>query len=308
MKLNKPKFWDKKNSIVSFFLFPLSFLTKLIIFLKSKLNQEIAFNIPVICVGNIYIGGTGKTPFSIFAANEMVNLGFKTAIIRKHYRSHLDEYNLIKKYFKSLIIKKDRYDAIKQAETEGFKAVVLDDGFQDIKIKKEINIICFNSNQLIGNGLIFPAGPLREDLTSLKRAQVVIINGKKNEVFEKKVLEINKDICFYYSYYKPLNLDQFTNKKLIALTGIGNPENFFDLLISNKLNIVEKIVYPDHYKFSKPEILNILNKAKKEGCELIMTEKDYLRIKDYNLIEIKYLKVELILKKKDDFINKFLRK
>ena len=102
-------------------------------------------------------------------------------------------------------------------------------------------------------------------------------------------------------------MDQFTNKKLIALTGIGNPENFFDLLISNKLNIVEKIVYPDHYKFSKPEILSILNKAKKEGCEVIMTEKDYLRIKDYNLIEIKYLKVELILEKKDDFINKFLR-
>ena len=81
---------------------------------------------------------------------------------------------------------KNRAKAIKKAEKENFNVVILDDGFQDHTIKKNLNIICFNDKQLVGNGLIFPAGPLRENLNSLKKAQIIIINGEKNESFEKK--------------------------------------------------------------------------------------------------------------------------
>ena len=109
-----------------------------------------------------------------------------------------------------------------------FDTVILDDGFQDVRIKKDMNIICFNQNQLIGNGLTLPSGPLREKLSSLKNADVIIINGKKDKKFEEKLVKINEKLEIFYSCYKPINLDQFRNAKLMALAGIGNPENFFE--------------------------------------------------------------------------------
>ena len=120
----------------------------------------------------------------------------------------------------------------------------------------------FNQNQLIGNGLLLPSGPLREGLSSLKNAHIIIINGIKDKLFENKLLNINKRLSFYSKYTK--NLDQFTNKKLHAIAGIGNPENFFDILEKNNLNIEKKIIFPDHYEFPKNEIENIIGDAEKK--------------------------------------------
>ena len=303
MKLNKPKFWDTKNSFLSILLFPISLIILLFIFFKKRFTKTIEFNIPIICVGNIYIGGTGKTPTSILLANELSKIGKKPVILRKYYKDHSDEYNLIKKYFKNLIIKPNRADGIKEAEEAGHDCVILDDGFQDYKIKKDINILCFNQNQLIGNGLILPSGPLRESLSSIKDANIILVNGKKNKDFEKKVLDINNNIEIFYSYYKPINLEQFKNKKLFAIAGIGNPENFFQLIEENNLHIEKKLAYPDHYKFAKTEVQNIINEAKNKNCQIIMTEKDYFKIKDYNINDINYLNIVLEIIEKEKFIK-----
>lgn len=302
MKFNKPNFWDKKLSLISFFLIPLSLISILIIFLKKKFKKELSFEIPIICVGNIYIGGTGKTPTSIFLAKELLNKGKKPLILRKFYNSHKDEYDLIKANFKNLILDKNRVQGIIKAKKKGFDSVILDDGFQEYNIKKDLSIICFNQNQQIGNGLIFPAGPLRENLNSLAEAEIVLINGKKNVNFENKIFKINKDINIFYSKYKPLNIKQFKNKKLFAIAGIGNPENFFKLLTSCKLNVKKKFIFPDHYEFSKNEILNITKDAKKNNCEIIMTEKDYYKVKKFNN-KLKYLKIFLEIENKKKFFK-----
>ena len=181
------------------------------------------------CVGNIYLGGTGKTPLSILLANELNKKGKKTAIVRKYYSSHEDEHFLIKKYFKDLILDKKRESGIKIAEKKDFDIVILDDGFQDHKIKKNLNIICFNQRQLIGNGLVLPAGPLRENLNSLSKADLIMINGRKDKDFENQILKKNENIKFFYSQYRALNADTFKGKDLIAVAGIGNPENFLKL-------------------------------------------------------------------------------
>ena len=110
----------------------------------------------VICIGNIYIGGTGKTPTSLLIANELTNKGKKVAIIRKFYKNHSDEHLLIKKYFNNLILNKNRVKGIINAQKHGYEFAVLDDGFQDYRIKSNLNILCFNANQQFGNGLIFP--------------------------------------------------------------------------------------------------------------------------------------------------------
>ena len=303
MKLNKPKFWDTKISFISIFFFPLSLLILLFIFLKKKFTTTIKFNVPIICVGNIYVGGTGKTPISIYLANELLKLGKNPVILRKYYNSHYDENQIIKKNFKNLILNQNRVDGIREAEEKGYESIILDDGLQDYKIKKDLSIVCFNNNQLIGNGLVLPAGPLRENLNSLKNVNIIIINGIKNIEFEEKCLNINNNLKFFYSNYKPINLDKYANKKLIAVAGIGNPENFFEILKKYNLKIDKEIIFPDHYKFKKTEIQNLVDESCEKDCQIIMTEKDYYKIKHFNIDKINYLKVSLEIKEKTKLIN-----
>ena len=304
MKLYKPNFW-KETNLVSILLFPISLIVKLIVLMRKTFLKELEFEIPIICVGNIYLGGTGKTPLSINLGKELSILNKKPVIIRKYYKHHKDEYSLIRENFKHLITKKDRKNAIKNAVQNGFDTVILDDGFQDYKIKKNLNIVCFN-NQLLGNGMLIPAGPLRESLDSLKSAHIIIINGDQNIEFERKLLEINNEISIFYSRYQLIDIEKYRGKKLFVVAGIGNPENFFELIRSQNLNIIKKLSFPDHYQFSKSEILNIINDARKNGYQVVMTEKDYHRVKDFNFTEIHYIKVKLEIAEKKEFLNKVL--
>ena len=303
MMLIKPKFWDKKIGIISIILYPLSLIFLIIIYIKKKIIKVHKFKIPIICVGNIYVGGTGKTPLSILLANEIQKLGKETVILRKYYDSHNDEYELIKNNFNNLIVNKKRIDGILKAERANYDIVILDDGLQEYKIKKNLNIVCFNEKQLIGNGLVMPAGPLRENLNNLKSSDVVIINGNKNKSFEEKILNINNKLKIFYSNYKPQNIEKFKSKKLFAIAGIGNPENFFQLIEDNDLSIKKKFIFPDHHKYSKNEIMNIVDEAKKENCQIITTEKDYYKIKKFD-IKIEYIKIFLNIENKDILINK----
>ena len=302
MKLYKPKFWDHKN-FISLSLFPVSLIIQLVILLKKKFTKVSSFKIPIVCIGNIYVGGTGKTPLSILVSKELSEIGKKPAIIRKYYKEHMDEHSMIKENFSHLILNSDRTSAIQEAQNKNFDTAILDDGFQDYKIKKDLSIICFNSN-FEGNDFVIPAGPLRENLNSIKNAQIIVINGYKNLKFEKKILEINNNIDIYYSKYKAINYAKFSQKELLVITGIGNPENFLELLNSHKLKIAKKYIFPDHYTFSKEELNNFISEAKKNDYQIICTEKDYHRIKEYSIEEIDFLRIELFLEKKETLIKK----
>ena len=307
MKLFKPKFWKSNKNFFTLLLIPLSLVTWIYIILKKTFIQKVKFNIPVICVGNIFIGGTGKTPLSIHIARKLSENGNNPAIVRKYYKSHKDEHKMIISYYNKLILNLNRSKGIYEALEKGYDAVILDDGFQDYKIKKNLSIICFNSNQLIGNGYLFPSGPLRESLGSLRNANILIINGDRSLNFEQKILKIQKDLKIYYSNYKPLNIQEFKNKKLLVISGIGNPENFFKILKDNQMNIQKKMVYPDHYEFTKNEMLKIIEYAKKNDFQIVMTEKDYYKIKDFSLENIKYLKVKLEIEKEEEFIKNVMK-
>ena len=307
MKLFKPKFWKSNKNFFTVLLIPLSLITWIYIILKKTFIQKVKFNIPVICVGNIFIGGTGKTPLSIHIARKLSENGKNPAIVRKYYKSHKDEHKMIISYYNKLILNLNRSKGIYEALEKGYDAVILDDGFQDYKIKKNLSIICFNSNQLIGNGYLFPSGPLRESLGSLRNANILIINGDRSLDFEQKILKIQKDLKIYYSNYKPLNIQEFKNKKLLVISGIGNPENFFKILKDNQMNIQKKMVYPDHYEFTKNEMLKIIEYAKKNDFQIVMTEKDYYKIKDLSLENIKYLKVKLEIEKEEEFIKNVMK-
>ena len=186
MRLFKPKFWNKKKSLISLFLLPVSFFFQTLVVLKNNFIKRERFSARVICVGNIYIGGTGKTPLSIEIVKILKKLNKKTAIIKKNYKDHNDECMLIESKEIELFKSSSRTLAIRKAEINKFDCVVLDDGFQDVSINKDLNIICFNENQLIGNGRTLPSGPLREPFSSIKKSQIIIINGNKQSEFEKK--------------------------------------------------------------------------------------------------------------------------
>ena len=152
-----------------------------------------------------------------------------------------------------------------------------------------------------------PSGPLREKLSSLNTADIILINGKKDNDFEKKILNINKNLKIFYSLYKPTNIDQFKNKKLFAIAGIANPSNFFELIEENRLKIEKKLIYPDHYQFSENEIESIKKEAERKNYQIIMTEKDYFKTKHFNNDRIKYLKVSLEINDKERFIKTIMK-
>ncbi len=306
MKVLKPKFWEKKNSLLSLLLLPFSLLFQFIYLIKKRLSSQHSFQIPVICVGNIYVGGTGKTPLSILIVKELKKQNKKPAIIKKYYSNHIDEHNLINESLDCLFLDKQRSEAIKNAQKKNYDIAILDDGFQDHSIKKNLNILCFNSKQLVGNGMTLPSGPLRESMNAIKKAQIVLINGEKNRLFEEKILNISDKVKIFYSKYLPMNIEEYKNKKLFAFAGIGDPKNFFDLLVNNNLKIYKKIEFPDHYNFSKSEIRKMIDESLQNNCELITTEKDYYRIKNYGFKQIKILKIKLEILEKDKFINEIL--
>jgi len=304
----KPNFWDKnKISLFSIVLYPIVLIIKFFNFLKKFFIKTQRFTIPIICVGNIYLGGTGKTPFCIELFSILKNLNKKPSFIRKKYKSFEDEVLLLKKVGKVYENIK-RKNAIEDAIQNKSDVLILDDGFQDISIKKDISIICFNEKQWIGNGLMIPSGPLREELSALKRVDYVIINGEKNTHIEKKILEKNKSIKIYYIEYKPENISIFKNKKVICFAGIGNPINFFNTLEKNQIDIIDKIGFPDHYTYSDQEIEKLIEKAKQNSAILLTTEKDYLRINENYKKNINFLRTKPEMKNKEQFVKEIEKK
>ena len=197
--------------------------------------------------------------------------------------------------------------AIKKAQIDKYDCVILDDGFQDTSIIKSLNIICFNEEQLAGNEMTLPSGPLREPLSSLKDSQIIVINGNINKVFEKKIRSISKDINIYYSQYLPINIDRFKNQSLLAFAGIGNPSNFFNLLEKNNLSVAKKISFPDHYSYSVKELNELVDISIRNNLKIITTEKDYFRIEQHKIPQIQYLSVELEIDNKDKFYREVIK-
>ena len=302
MVFTKSPLVKNKISFIAILLFPLSIIFRVLIFFKRHLTKTYKAPIPIICVGNIYLGGTGKTPLAMEIYKITKLLGKNPAFVKKKYDYLEDEIKMLKKNGTTFVNKK-RIKAIELLINEKNDLAILDDGFQDFTIEKNFSVVCFNQKQWIGNGLIIPSGPLREKFSALNRAQCVVINGKKDTEIEEKIYKENTNIQIFYSNFKLININKFKDKKIIAFAGIGNPSNFFDLLKENNLNILNEISFPDHYKFSKSDLDKLMLESINKNATLITTEKDYFRIDENYKNNIECAKVELEIKNKDRFIE-----
>ena len=306
MKLKKPKFWDdKKPSFLSYLLLPLT--CPIIInnlFLKTKTNQ-LNQKIKKICVGNIYVGGTAKTPLTIKIYEILKSLKYKTATIKKFYKDQVDEQKILSSKT-ILYCSKNRAFALNQAIKDNIDIAVFDDGLQDRSINYDLKFVCFNNIKWIGNGCLIPAGPLREKIESISKYDAVFLNGNKrdNSNIKSLIHKYNKDIPVFESTYRPTNINQFdTNVKYLIFSGIGNPESFKETAINNGLDVVKEIIYPDHYQYSVNDINNIMLHAKSLNAQILTTEKDYTKINSNKNNEIKFLKIELTIQDEQKLIN-----
>ena len=173
---------------------------------------------------------------------------------------------------------------------------ILDDGLQDKSINHNLSFICFNNISWIGNGLTIPAGPLREKLSVLKNYTHVFLNGNLEnlENIINKLKTINPNLIVHLGKYEPVNLDQFSAKdKYIVFSGIGNHDTFISMIKNSGLSIFKEIEFPDHYSYSEKDINDILVEAQKFNCKIITTEKDFIRINNPKIAEIKFIKTDL---------------
>ena len=299
MRLIKPKFWQTKN-FISYTLYPLSIITYLVNSIK-KFSIRKNFEIKTICIGNIFVGGTGKTSLAI-EINQLLRKKFKIVFIKKNYENQLDEIKLLNNKGK-IISSNSRENALLTAINKKYQLAILDDGLQQKNINYDLKIACFNSEYAIGNEFMLPAGPLRENLNEVKNYDLIFLNGeKKNNKLFSKLKSINKNLKIFEGKYKPLNLKNFDlRKKYLMFCGIGNPHEFEKTLIKYKFNIGKKIIYPDHYKLTNIDIKRLIDKAKKENLVLVTTEKDFFRLNNNQRKNIKFLKIELQIKDKKNF-------
>ena len=314
--------YGKPSILLSLWLFAPSIFYNAIIKIKNFLYEinflkEKKVKSYVICVGNITTGGVGKTPVVIEIANYLTGKGKKVCILSRGYGGKLgkkepcivknydeilindvnltgDEVCLISKNVKcAVVVSSDRLKGAKCAETElNAQYIIMDDGFSNRKLYKNLSILLFDTKKLTGNGFCLPMGPLREPISEIKRAQKILFidkNNEKNEKFEqfRAELKIPYSICKMQTgeiYNIKTGEILKEAKDVIAFSGIGSPEQFYKKL--DNFNLKKTISYNDHYEYSQNDIDKINEKALKNGASaIITTEKDMVKILKFNNID-----------------------
>ena len=306
MKFLKPKFWDySKPNFLSYFMqiftIPIRINNYLSTFKKiNKINKS-----KTICVGNIYIGGTGKTPSTLRLYEILKKIKYDVVIGKKYYPSQKDEQTLLKKKSK-VVIENNRVEILKKLQNKKKQIIIFDDGLQDRDINYDLSFVCFDKNLWVGNNKLIPSGPLREKLDSLKKYDAVLIKGKtkKYKFLVNQIKKYNKDIKVFFSEIIPIDIKKFSIKnRYLVFSGIGNPQSFREILLKNKINIQKYIIYPDHYQYTEKDMEYIKSQAKKLDLKIITTEKDYVKISKSYQKNISFLEVGLKFLNEKKLIN-----
>ena len=299
IKLTYPSFWSKKN-IVSWLLIAFSWIYQLLGSLRKLLVKPVKLPCFVICIGNITVGGTGKTQLVAWLAKNLRKKNCNFLIVTKGYNSNLrraklvepraipsdvgDESKLLSEYGQVLAAKSIKYalPIIKELKPD---VVIFDDGMQNPGFLKDLTIVVIDAIRNIGNNRIFPAGPLRENVQSaINRSNIITMVGNElcpNFSLIQAITSSGKP--FFKSEIQLVgNID--TSKNYYAFTAIGDPDRFFRLLNENGINVLTTKVFPDHHNYSIEEINTLVREAAEKNCFLLTTKKDYVKISDHTKI------------------------
>ena len=297
---------DKENGFPAVFfkllLFivsvPYAFFIRIHDFLyKTKMLKIHDAGIPVISVGNITLGGTGKTPFVLMLARHLSHAGKKCAILIRGYGE--DEWKMLESSLRSkeahVFVGRDRVKSAEKAKQEGKDIIILDDGFQHRRLKRDLDIVLVDSSEPFGNRRSFPRGILREGLWALKRADIIsltkIDKGKKNvKSIKSEIQKIAPGKPVLETLHRTVNFTELKSEKPLALSAIAgksahlvcaicDPSYFEYSVLSLGAQITGKSVFPDHYDYSEADVSDIFKICREKGADtIITTEKDAVKI------------------------------
>ncbi len=306
MIFKKPNFWDlPKPTLISYFLIPFSIPIMVRNFISQFFKKEKSLKIKTICVGNIYLGGTGKTPLTIKLYEILNKLNHNVATVKKDYSNQKDEQLLLHEKT-TLIITKSRKKAIRQGLDKNYDFLIFDDGLQEMGIDFNFKFVCFKLKNWIGNGKLIPAGPMREKISSLKKFDAVFLNGYSDnfENIRDQIQNINKNIKIFRTFYQISNIEKLDiNSRYLIFSGIGNPSDFKNILLENKFDVKKEMIFPDHYKYNRNDLNKIFENAKNENLKILTTEKDYMKIPKNFKSEINFLSIDVIIQNENQLIN-----
>lgn len=291
--LKAPKFWYiKKDTIYSKILYPLSLVFRLGTKIRNITSRTNKSSLPIICIGNIVVGGAGKTPVALKIGRILIKSGYNPHFISRGYAGIIKSSTLVQPWHspksvgdESLLLSDiaptwigiKRHKSIRLAEKNGSDCIVMDDGFQNPTIHKNFSIVVINSSQEFGNKRVIPSGPLRESIKrGLSRTNLVIMIGNVTKFLNEIIPAHIPIISANFNINKENKI--FKGQKITAFAGIAYPEKFFDSLRKLGAIIVKEVTYPDHHIFDDNDLLNLAEIANKTKSILVSTQKDFVRI------------------------------
>ena len=308
--------WYKK-SLWLYLLYPFSLLFSYLTSRRRRKyikNKEISYksDIPIIVVGNLTIGGTGKTPLVKYIANELANKGYKPGIVSRGYGGKFketlqvtdetsvketgDEAQILSKLNFPFYIDRNRVRAVKKlTKDHDCDVIISDDGLQHYKMGRHIEIAVIDGKRRFGNNLTFPAGPLRESKNRLNSVDFIVNNSGPTEE-DEYLMNISPSNFVHLKSGKSYSIDKWPmHNQIHAVAGLGNPGRFFDLLDKLGFDSIRH-PFPDHHNFSSSDIFYL------DHLPIVMTEKDASKCKDFDNNKIWYLTIDA------DVTNKFIDK
>jgi tetraacyldisaccharide 4'-kinase len=295
--MREPGFWHRPSSWVSHLLLPLGALYGAVA--ARRLRQEgFDVGIPVFCVGNYHVGGAGKTPTVLALTNMLRDLGETPVVLSRGYGGRLQgpikvdparhaaadvgDEPLMLAQMVPVVVARDRISGVALARSQGASVILMDDGFQNPAIVKDASLIVIDSNRGLGNGRVFPAGPLRAPLSpQLVRTDALIVVGDGNAAgpVAAAIAAKGGPVLSAHLRANEISLALLRGKRVLAFAGIGDPVRFFRTLRTGGIDVVQERAFADHHPYAQAEIEDLIGQAKRDALTLVTTEKDLARLR-----------------------------
>jgi tetraacyldisaccharide 4'-kinase len=295
--MREPAFWYRPRSFESYLFRPLAALYGAIAARRMG-GEGFDTGIPVLCVGNYHLGGAGKTPTVLALTKLLRELGETPVVLSRGYGGQLkgpvmvdpdrhgaadvgDEPLMMARQV-PVAVARDRVGGAALAKSQGATVILMDDGFQNPRIVKDVSFIVIDSARGLGNGKVFPAGPLRAPLQpQLDRtdALVVIGDGHAAEGIAAKIATRDRPVLRARLKPDAASMARLSGRRVLAFAGIGDPERFFRSLRGGGIDVAHARAFADHHMYSKAEIDELVAEAKREALTLVTTEKDLARLR-----------------------------
>jgi len=298
--MREPGFWHGPASLNSHLLKPLAALYGAVA-AKRLRHKGLNAGIPVLCVGNYNVGGAGKTPTVLALAKLLRELGETPVVLSRgyggelrgpvrvdpvrHAASDVGDEPLMLAGTMPVVVSRKRAEGVPLGRAHGATVILMDDGFQNPSIVKDASLIVIDSERGLGNGKVFPAGPLRAPLQpQLARTDALIIvgNGSAAASVAAEIAAQGKPVLSAHLKPDEAQVAQLRGKRVLAFAGIGDPTRFFNTLRASGIEVAGQRAFADHHAYSQSQIESLIAEAKGEGLTLVTTEKDLARLRDWS--------------------------